>query len=104
VLQCVAMCCSVREQERPVAKGFVMLSFDKTADNTSILTNAPLSCVVRRSLSFTVSNIVCCSVSQCGAVCCSVMQCVAVCCSVLQCVAVCCSVLQCVAGCYSSLS
>jgi len=81
VLQCVAVCCSVRYSVLEVC---CICSAVCCRDARQLRER----CVA-----------VCCSVLQCVAVCCSVLQCVAVCGSVLQHVAVYCSVLQCVLQC-----
>jgi len=80
VLQCVALCCSIRCS---------MLQY--AAACCSVLRCAAVRCSVLQYPA------VCCSVLQRVAVCCSEFQCVVVCCSVLQQVAVRCGMLQCVA-------
>jgi len=67
VLQCVAVCCSVR-----LCLGLTMSDLEMMG--ISVPAHRYV-CVLQRVA-------VCCSVSQCVAVCCSVLQCVAACSSV----------------------
>jgi len=125
MLQCVAVCCSVRQCVLQC-----VLQCVAVGGNTKVLCLqiADMCCSVVLCVAFCSTvccsgskhqtacleiaasplALVCCSVLQCVAVycivssplasmCCSVLQSVAVCCRVLQCVAVCCKVLQCVA-------
>jgi len=116
VLQCVAVCCSVRCRS-PFAS-----SLQESTLCVAVCCGCSMLCVLNccsgRCMSFSTLELGDhMYVLQCAAVCCSVLQCAAVCCSVLQCkvqerikklmgrpyvcAAVCCRGLQCAAVCCS---
>ena len=90
MLQCVAVCCSVRCATHTFDDSCTFQRFMSLVYVLQCATvcDSVLHCVA-----------LCSSILQCVAVCCSILQCVRACCSVLQCVALCCSVLQSVAVC-----